>query len=434
MKKAFVLAASLLLAPIAWAHDFVASPDPVENAAREEFSGRMGAFNDKGDWPALLQSGIEWQQLHPTDPNGWYTTAWASYNLGDVDTAIRDYAKADQMEPPTQPNQLLDNARKARAHYPNLKLKPLQFVGGDASKQESEWQDKGIALLAAKRYDEIEKVARDLQRDNANTVKGKPLLECFFEGLCASEDPLPKRQSRVAAWKTARPNSALARIVGVQLWTDEAWHFRGEGEVDTITPAMQEGVNANVARGLANLQLLPKNAFESPLAFNVTLSWGQIASAPREFFDTTFAAGIGKFPDYYELYTQQEYLLMTRWYGKPGEMEALVARRADALGGERGDIFYARLVWSQISSYDNVWRDTAFSYPRFKRGMRALAKARPDSISVSNALLRGALYEDDFAVQKEFFTSPSGHIIDGSQWSAANRNLVPNLRMQALAH
>ncbi len=92
-------------------------------------------------------------------------------------------------------------------------------------------------------------------------------------------------------------------------------------------------------KGARELKLLPKTAFDSPLAYIIALDLGQISSAPREFLDGLFEAGIKNFPDYLPLYRTRAVHLLPRWFGERGESLEMAEKRADQIGGDEGDVF-----------------------------------------------------------------------------------------------
>ena len=80
------------------------------------------------------------------------------------------------------------DAKSVRYHYPKLKLLPLKMVQSDEAREKALYSGRGRALLRAQKFEEIERVARELQRSNATDVSGKPYLDAFFSGVSAVED------------------------------------------------------------------------------------------------------------------------------------------------------------------------------------------------------------------------------------------------------
>lgn len=408
-------------APIA---DAAPATDAAEATARAEFAARMKDIDAKGDWQALLKSGQEWQISHPDDPTAHFATARAAYMLGEIEVSIAAWEKLVAMDPLSAPNgaRWLKTARDVRRNFPALKLKPLEWKQGDAGAEAIQWTQKGAALLAAKSYDEIEQTAATLQKSKAANIKGSPHLSLFFDGLCAVQNKdYEAHQGQIAAWRAARPKSYLARLAEIQGWTDTAWHARGTGFASTITPEMSAKIDAALKKGTQALENLPETAFSaSPLSFEVALDWGQLSGAPREFLDEMFTVGTTTFPDYLPLYRIRAYQLLPRWFGEPGEWEAMTQKRADQIGGQNGDVFYGRVVWSLLDLVPNLAQESNFDYERAQRGLEILHKRRPDSISVSSARLVLAYKSKDWKTAQQLLSVPHGHILDSS-WPLWNR-------------
>lgn len=398
----------------------------------------MRALDAKADWPALLQSGQQWQKTHPNDPVGYFAEANASYMLGDVDVSIPAWEKLIALDPLSAPEgaKWLKTARAVRQNFPDLQLKPLQFEPGDAKLEQTQWQHKGAALLAAKQYDEIEKVAAQLQKSNAANSKGSPHLALFLEGLVVGGDSnFAALQAKIAAWRAARPQSNLARLAAIQMWTDAASKARGSGYANTITPAMSAKIEVLLAKSTQGLKNLPPTAFESPLAFIVALDCGLLAGAPREFLDNLFEAGTRKFPNYLPLYRTRTIHLLPRWFGEPGESIEMIESRADQIGGENGDVFYARVIWHLAQTTGDIESDFSYDYSRVTRGLERLHQRFPTSVSVASARLELAFRTKDWKTAQQILSAPNGHILDSSwqDWeNPANQHSFFEQRMLIL--
>jgi hypothetical protein len=74
--------------------------------------------------------------------------------------------------------------------------------------------------------------------------------------------------------------------------------------------------------------------------------------------------------------------LEEKWYGERGDWEAFAKESADRLGGEEGDILYARLVWyvHDTRLYSNPVAESALDWERTKRGFEAIRRQYPDSL------------------------------------------------------
>jgi hypothetical protein len=373
----------------------------------------MLSARDACDWKLLLRIGREWQQSHPADANGPFAEAIGAYFLGDMPTAMAAWQKSKRLNSDFSPNadKWLRNAYYVHKNFPTLQLQQLTLDGADAWEESQVWWDKARTLLAKHQYEEIEKVAVTLQKSNAANIKGTPFLETFFSGLASGGSGKGTPQQRIAAWRHAKPNSTLARLAEIQIWTDAAWKARGKDVASSITPAMQKRIDQCVGRASQLIRSLPAPAKQSPLTFVSLMKWGQF-TGDRAFLDQTFADAVRKHPNYNGLYTMRAYLLLPRWYGNPGEWEELVAGRANRLGGERGDIFYARIFADGIAVSGDIFPETGASYARVQRGLFGLQKRRPASVSVFTAQLRAASSAKEWKLAQAMLLSPKGNHLD----------------------
>lgn len=414
----------------------------------EAYAKRVKDLQDKADWAAVVQAAREWKKAlmdaNISDLAASFAEADAVYKLGDIDRAIELFGPLVKLDPtarPTSggtsvsPSDKLATARDIRRYYPDLKLRPLQFKPGEATLEAAAWKQKGEALLAAKNYDEIEKVAASLQKSKAADVLGRPHLEHFFRGLLQKNAGQATLQARIAAWRAARPQSNLARLVAIQMWTDVADEARGGGFASTITPAMSARIDVALGRGSQTLRALPKAAFGSPLAFMVTMRWGRLASAPREFFDDLFVEGTRKFPDYLPLYSTHARNLLPRWFGEAGESEALLKKRADQIDGAEGDIFYGRIVWDFATSIGQLSMDSQFDYERAHRGLKLLHERFPNSVSAFSARLGLAFVRVDTKIAQPMLRDADAYVLDNtrSPWAVPlDQNRFADFRMYVL--
>lgn len=411
------------------------APSAAKRVTREEWMARLKISEDKGDWTGVLQTAREWlkEPRPPFPTSAYFAEADALYKLGAIDEVIPSLnmlvslSNPDSFPKGTEKREVTKEkweiAQAVRRKFPNLKLQPLQFVEGESAREARDWSQKGTALLAAKNYDEIEATALSLQKSGAVTVDGSPHLISFFFGLLKTQNGgFPALQTRIAAWRAARPKSNLARLAAIQMWTDAAGEARGDGVASTVTSAMSAKIEAALQKGAQSWATLPKTAFESPLAFEVALRRVQLAGASHEFLTHLIASGIKKFPDYQPLYGLGAYLLLPRWFGAPGEAEAMIKARADQIGGENGDIFYGRLIWDLSSYVGQLSVDFNFDYERAQRGLKSLNERFPDSISIRSARFALAYlsstpdkhYARDPKTLQEILIAPQGHIFDTS--------------------
>jgi hypothetical protein len=103
----------------------------------------------------------------------------------------------------------------------------------------------------------------------------------------------------------------------------------------------------------------------------------------KDQHNLVFQEAIQAYPDYTPIYVQRAIFLLPRWYGEDGEWVTDLAKSADKIGGEKGDILYAQVAWSirGFSSQQNIFEETTnLSWERIDRGGSALEKEFPDSL------------------------------------------------------
>lgn len=376
------------------------------------FAGRAFDLRRLGDWSQLREVGRTRRTAHPDEALGWNAEALAAYSSGDVEAAIADWEIALKNGGDKETRELLATARAVQRNYPGQSFKLLQFVGSDVEFDQLKWKRQAAALLKAKDYDAIERVAGELQKSKRSDAMGKPFLQSFFEGLSQPAQNAQPLEQSLRDWRAARPDSDLARLVEIEFSTNMAWRARGDGFGDSITPAISERMNEALARGAQIIGELPKSASESPLMFVVLQRWGQIAGDGRPFLDAIYREGSARFPDYLPLLRGRIVNLLPRWYGAEGELPQLLREHADQIGGIEGDMDYA-LGFMVVHNFEG---ESAHDNARFWRGFDALRKRSPDSSALRTAQLhfgddQGRL-DGNYEHAKSVLSEPRGHVLD----------------------
>ena len=282
-------------------------------------------------------------------------------------------------------------------------------------------------------------MAADLQKSGAATVTGRPYLTTFFRQLTTGD---PDDQAAIAAWRAARPRSDLARVAEIDMWTNAAWRARGNGTAADITKTGGQTMSDALDKAAQAIDQLPASALSSPLTFVALQNWAQLSGIGREFQDAIFTEGTAKFPAYNTLYYQRIEFLMPRWYGAPGDVTAMIAARADQIGGIEGDMFYA-MALAEGTSVMPISKDNPYDVTRANRGLAALRARHPDSITLRSAQLSlgfdeafGTPQRLNWELAKAAFAEPNGNQLDatwGNFESPEYRVSYADDRMKTLA-
>lgn len=400
--------------PYEFLHGYVPSTNAEEDAQRRAFEESVLPVELTGAWYKAVDLARAEEKAHPGNPGGPFAEGVGLLYDGDLEGAQAAWKPLRESAPSLvgKIDWFEGQISRIRANFPDLKLKPFALKENDQQHNLRQYRDKSEGLLKDKKYDEIERTAKELQKPDASDVLGTPFLDVFFEGLSAVDGGFVARQAQLAAWQKAQPKSALARLAAAKMWVSEAAQRRGSGYAYTITPEMQAKMNEALEHAAKAVTTLPPSASESPLIIRVLLDFGRLAGMERAQMDGIAAQGMKQFPWYQTTYQLQSVNLMPKWYGGPGETKALIEKRAKQIGGDEGDIFYAQLVETLLDQDDNVWKNLGLSYPRFQHGMRLLAARNPNSLALRNTALQGAIQQNDTSIIKAYFAAPDGEILD----------------------
>jgi hypothetical protein len=106
--------------------------------------------------------------------------------------------------------------------------------------------------------------------------------------------------------------------------------------------------------------------------------------ADRRTYESIFNEAVKAEPAYAGYYLQMAYYLLPRWYGKPNDTATFLQDAADRIGGDEGDVLYARVAWYLQGIEGNVFEYRNLSWERADRGFQVLEKRFPDSALVKN--------------------------------------------------
>ncbi len=223
-------------------------------------------------------------------------------------------------------------------------------------------------------------------------------------------------------WIKKYPKSQTARAALVEAWTTYAWKARGGGYANTVTDdgwkvfrerLKKAAIVVDAARGMHAPTLY---------AAEETLALGESREKPA--FNKVFDEAVKYNPDYMEIYFRKMYYLLPRWFGTKGECESFLNRTADKMGGDKGDIFYARLVYrfyrSGLEGEDgeDTFKNTKLSWKRTKKGFELLLKEYPNSVAVQSGYARIATAAGDEEAAKAMFAKIGNRCCKGI-WTRA---------------
>jgi hypothetical protein len=264
---------------------------------------------------------------------------------------------------------------------------PLVSVQDEIHQFQSEVHLRGIALLSAGDFRGLDAMARDFRSSQASFSNGTWKLNHFYQELSEVGPKAPEKlwEMRLALlrrWFEADPESITARVAMAGFLIDYAWHARGGSWASDVRsdawPLVHERTS-EASRILNAARNLPEKC---PYWYYAWMKKAMLAGDDRQHYDEVFAEGVHNFPTYSSLYRLNIFYLQERWYGRPGEWQAFAKQSADSLGGEKGDILYAQMLWyvHDWRTYGNPIVETGIEWPRARRGFEALRRQYPDSL------------------------------------------------------
>ncbi len=275
-------------------------------------------------------------------------------------------------------------------------------------------------LLYAQKFDELEKEAAAARASKEVFANGTWKISQFYfaferknrdaQGLWnVTEDALQ-------AWQKAFPSSVTARIAYADFLVDYAWHARGTGYADTVTPEgwrlMKERLS-QANKVLVDARKLPeKDPVLYSVALQVALGVGLDKAGYEKLMDEAYAFE----PTFWGYDASRAYSLLPRWYGEPGEWEAFAAKaaaRPDGLGAE----VYARIVMRLVDFHENLFRESKASWPKTKEGIEILKKKYPESVEIlSYGALLATCANDNKTAKAYFEELGDRYLEEGKIW------------------
>ena len=283
-------------------------------------------------------------------------------------------------------------AEKAALPYADEDLLELEAEPNNVRNRLS---GKTDPLLAAGNFAELDRIAAQLRSSKVQCANGTWHLRSFYEGFAMLSDYLPEsawtdRIATFQAWISQYPDSITPRVALAAVWKEWAWRARG-GTYASDVPRkgwqlFEERLN-EAAKVLAEARDLEEKC---PVWWSVSQQVALGQGWDRARYDRLFYDAIYFEPLYTGFYTNRNNYLLPRWFGRPGECAAFAEEAANKLGGDEGDILYARLVWglhaTGVLRNGSIVEAAGASWPRVRRGLEAILRRQPNSIAAMSEL------------------------------------------------
>jgi len=298
----------------------------------------------------------------------------------------------------------------------------LIVVDSEGEAVTKDLQRKVGPLVSGQKFQELDKLANDLRASKTQTADGTWHLKVLYEVLVglpdtASEAEWQARLEFCRQWTRAMPDSITARVAWGTVHKNYAWHARGYGFANTVDNAGWKLFSARLRDAREILMAARNLEAKCPVWWDTMQFVALGLQWDLKSYDSLFNEAVAFEPNYAFFYFDKCMYLLPRWYGKEGDWQRFAFEASDKLGGEAGDILYARMGWRIHfrAFYDGFLRDAGYSWDRMRRGLELTVKKYPNSISAVSELAYLAYQAENQLEARRAFES-LGNRVDHSVW------------------
>lgn len=282
---------------------------------------------------------------------------------------------------------------------------------------------QSLSLLTNKNYAGLEELAAQHRASREQFANGYWKLTSVYNGIEPADDApdevWPIRLNQIQAWVVAKPESITARIALARILAFYGWKARSNEYADKVTADGWKLFKDRLQKALVILEQAKQIKEKCPVYWSSL----QLVALGLEFsraqYDTIFAQAIQAYPDYQYYYFARATYLMPRWNGQPGELARDLTKSADLLGGEAGDVLYARVAWelNHYADAENVFDDNKLSWQRTDQGFAVILKNFPDSLPAKTERAYQASMAGKLIKARAAFLETKGEV-DLSLWDS----------------
>lgn len=305
---------------------------------------------------------------------------------------------------------------------------PVTVVVSETTTDFQRVLDEASGLLAAKRYDQIEQRVQALRQSAVTYPHGGSQLMAFMYGLfmprsrsVAADADYKQRIAELRAWREARTNAIAPRVALAWALEEGSRWVRGFLPMEAAAGDSHSEATKYLNEALALAEAGRKATNEADLWYAVSLwSAGTLRLPPAEM-DRLFQEAVKSKPNTSTYYFIRAYYLLPAKGGEPGATESFMEESTNRLGGDAGDIVYARIVWGfhERRAFSNIYQQLHISWDRVKRGHQALLKAYPHSLDVLSEFAYQAYKAGDYVTACNLFRDEIKDQAELSTWGTA---------------
>jgi hypothetical protein len=271
------------------------------------------------------------------------------------------------------------------------------------------------SLLVQENFAELERIGAIARTQKIRNAGGVWQLLDFYEAVGEPIDKLDSTESwddtvsLLKKWNAAYPESVTARLALANGYYGYGWAIRGQGYSDSVRDDAWRCFYLNIALSKSTLLEAAKLKERDPFWFHemqrIARSDGWNKTYVREIFDQAIAFE----PTYIHYYREYGNYLLPKWYGKPGDVQALAEEVSGKLSEPTASMAYFEIA-SLMCEAGGGSLD-GFSWSRTKQGYNTTVRL----YGTNNLKLNRFAYLSCLAEDKATAYAPFAQIND--QWN-----------------
>lgn len=238
-------------------------------------------------------------------------------------------------------------------------------------------------LFENKAYAELDALEERLRLNKEQFPEGLWKLYFFSEAFTPSdttdESAWQETFRKLKEWEAKNPASVAAPVAHAKTLVYYAWQARGNGSADTVTQERWTLYRERLQQARSILNQALKAHVVSPDWHYVMLKVALGQGWSREDYMGAFDEAVALEPAYYSNYAATCVYLLPRWHGTEGAWEAFILEQMNKLGTPEGQVAYARLTWTMVGFYKNVFKQSKVKWEYVKMGFEEMLRQFPDS-------------------------------------------------------
>jgi hypothetical protein len=233
------------------------------------------------------------------------------------------------------------------------------------------------AALQAERFDDLDRMGRELATLKGRFVGGREKLTGFYDfmgvdgctsSFCEARAIQPRNIRKLQDWLNRDPRNSVARTAMAINWYHYAWVGRSCADWADVTVDQWQRFFDRLR--IARSYLAELNPRDNPQYYVIMMDILCESGGPRQRIDALYDEGHTAFPDFYELTAGYARTLDRSWFGREGDVAWLAETVLNDPGGDPGKVSYSFVAEqsAQLVGTQDYFSETGLSWERIKQG------------------------------------------------------------------